>query len=1027
MNLLRLELELSMKRLLLSVVLVVFPLAGLVAGPNTVPLWENHGTVMYTNQPQIDAVAFANYGTFLVASPLPYDFMNTRYYTNRGSMIGYAGFRFDYTDDLGIRRPAANFVNENARLLGSDAYFINSGYSNLFSPSYLLINATNVVNRGYLGIVNAGTMRIQGQNVDLSRGGLEVLPLLSGMMANVYWDINGDGIIEQFSPDNAIWDYWWGAGIQDPPIRGPINTANILRFTGGGVYASSPPHQVWVDDNPNNWFYGRVQAFSSDLYPTTFANTGVVGVATVTLTNIDGSLTNYLIPTNIYRQAVIVGIDDTNLVVRTKFYPSFGFQPFAVVSVGIESLTTNIVSDTRETTGLYWVDYLGAETNLAIWNNHDVWYPAMKARPAAYEVWRTQPYSFMLGANGNSELFRTIVYGLSMSNVLATNYYAGYYCLTDYLESRPPVVPGATPTNLPGRIEIVGDTVDLSKTRLLGMGSIAVNAKHLKGSAGARVDVQYLAYDLASTNGLLTVQSLTKEQVVRVNGNLSAWSGLWTNQYAVVLTNWGYDANSNWVAVATNVGVDVGIHCLILNGHMLQRTQQVIVHSLNLRSTNLVQFNDPAVVGGYLVIDAPCFTLNGKLVLTNALMDWTYTNAPNLRYFTNNGILSVQHVAFYGSDYPGGRHWSNFVNRGTLQAVGHRITSDLYQNSGLIVTENDLLVVAEAVKLEDGRENALGDIRFYANDLKLRRHTTAANRTLFLSVTNSLTDGGSDAMNQITVNDGFRLLCKPRSGDLLGTRIETRAPQWASIAHTWAAADRGATAAGFQDNAAIGTLALRLYPGSELRFGPETGVNGLYVDYLDLDGPMRMELAAGNLESVLTIEPGLTVYFAYANVPVESLDGKCEGRLRWVREFAGPNSGVDVALRSGEVVRANIGLVDSITIDSDGDGLANGYDEYPFDGVTLTEVKVVGQSPFTALISWQAAPNGVYRIECATNLAAPSWQTVAVITNDSSLSRVLSFTNQVLATNVVNQTNVVVTDMVPPGGKERYYRVRYDL
>jgi hypothetical protein len=60
-------------------------------------------------------------------------------------------------------------------------------------------------------------------------------------------------------------------------------------------------------------------------------------------------------------------------------------------------------------------------------------------------------------------------------------------------------------------------------------------------------------------------------------------------------------------------------------------------------------------------------------------------------------------------------------------------------------------------------------------------------------------------------------------------------------------------------------------------------------------------------------------------------------------------------------------------------------------------------------------------------LAAPSWQTVAVITNDSSLSRVLSFTNQVLATNVVNQTNVVVTDMVPPGGKERYYRVRYDL
>ena len=41
-----------------------------------------------------------------------------------------------------------------------------------------------------------------------------------------------------------------------------------------------------------------------------------------------------------------------------------------------------------------------------------------------------------------------------------------------------------------------------------GMGAIKIQANHVLNSAGAAIDVENLAYDLGSTNGLLTMQNL---------------------------------------------------------------------------------------------------------------------------------------------------------------------------------------------------------------------------------------------------------------------------------------------------------------------------------------------------------------------------------------------------------------------------------------------------------------------------------------------------------------------------------------
>ena len=78
------------------------------------------------------------------------------------------------------------------------------------------------------------------------------------------------------------------------------------------------------------------------------------------------------------------------------------------------------------------------------------------------------------------------------------------------------------------------------------------------------------------------------------------------------------------------------------------------------------------------------------------------------------------------------------------------------------------------------------------------------------------------------------------------------------------------------------------------------GGNALYVDVLDLSNLL-------DYQNELQINPDLVIYFAAAKLAFtppftngvpqqteEYLDGQFEGRLRWVRDFAGPNSSIAV-------------------------------------------------------------------------------------------------------------------------------------
>jgi hypothetical protein len=184
----------------------------------------------------------------------------------------------------------------------------------------------------------------------------------------------------------------------------------------------------------------------------------------------------------------------------------------------------------------------------------------------------------------------------------------------------------------------------------------------------------------------------------------------------------------------------------------------------------------------------------------------------------------------------------------------------------------------------------------------------------------------------------------------------------------------------------------------------------LYVDYLDLS-------QLTDYANQIQIDPNLTVYFAAAKLSFtppggisaeEYLDHQFGDRLRWVSGYAGANSSVDVVINGNQTIKVNKALRYSTLIDSDTDGVPNAFDLAPFDGVTINSINRTTSPPGYAL-SWNAAPNTVYRVEYKTNVSGSNWTVLLTTNNTASTTVPLS----VLDTNVA------------PANVQRYYRVTY--
>lgn len=928
----------------------------------TQPVYVNQGVMNDYPPPQVDATVFINYGTFSVSSILPYDFQNTLHFTNNSLMSGNPGFLFQTASSTAAPRPATSFVN-------------NSG-AQVRTSSHLVVNAANIRNRGLLSVGASGLLELLGESVDVRHSRLEVRPTIVGGFGD------SDSVTEtNFTPATGIYDNYWG-GL----TNATLNLPNFVTVQNDpfSVSVITPAHRV---EDPFGWGMSRI------------------GFQTTTV----GAYTNAVTETNQIIQAAFVGYNTNMLASRIRFSSLGSETGLQIICAEFTMPMTNSIDGSVRTETLYISDALGAYTNLVLLTNLDT---MSTYRPNNYRVSRAPLQVFEDGDLGNASLTAELFSNPAYSNQTVDIFWSAYSPYVEGGALDAAGVEGASVIDLPGRIEISGRTVDLRDARLRGNSSIRIESTgDVSDTTGTYIDAPNLVFNLTSASGDLLIRDITPDVITRFDGYVFLWSATWTNQSGTTLTNVEEDpANPGTMItnVATNT-VDLQFHAFVVDGRQLGIIREVQTHGFSVHSTNVVVEDNVRAVGP-LLLDAESVTLKGDLTFSGGDGHFAVTNAPRLRSLTNEGNFYVANTATFGQDRP--KPYSTFVNRGLIDANSLRIRSDYFENSGRISADGAFALVGRLGKFQSGRLSAGGDVTVAVDDLKLNQFTNQVSGSLILSVTNSLADSGWAAGNLLVPANGLILQRKPKYGDLLGTAVQSTAPRFAWIEHYWAAEDRGAAVDGFTNNVALGSLLLSAGQGGFQQFhGLNTqGRYALYVDYLELQGYALEAYRNGNLESVIEVDPNVTIYFAYApaSTPVEELDGALGGRLRWVRDFAGPNSSVDVLLPSGRTVRVNRGLRESITIDSDGDGLANGYDPDP---LSEPEVQaIVGAAPASkTTIQWMAAPQTTYAVEMTTDLASGEWTVIATLANPEGVARVMQ-----------------AEDALPEGVSSRYYRVRYN-
>lgn len=948
--------------------------AGFVSLGGTADIYINDDNL--TVPPQIDARAVLNRGTMQFFDlTLPFDTQNTRFFTNVGTLIGsgtgQGGFRLDHTDGVTGARTPADVINnlQGALLLGAP---------------YLLLDATNIINRGTLQVTTDGLMRLSGQNVDVTSGKLDL-----GSIGDVLAGSDGSATRTNFTPSAGVTDLHWGTNFVN------INAANFYKFKTNGVDVATPPYRVRPDG------VITMQAVS----PLAFVHTNFLG---------DDSLT----ATNTIVEAVFVVNGNTNISVDVSFFPSDeDGNPFNTFITKFSGFETNIITRQKNLRTISLIDFLASETNLLVANDTNLFLLTNSTtlrtfRPANFDIIRQNVSGLPANATVSSNLFTSFgsaqfTNGVAFSNKVTAGFYSAYKANVNSELTFGGNLPDADFTNFAGRLEINAANLNLQNARIRGGGVALVKAENLVSSANAQIDVPFLFYDLGATNGNLTLSHLAGSSLTRfASGPIQAWSAIWTNGVDVLTTNMTVDPGTmttNTEVVSTNF--TTMFHVLVVSAGLQAEAGQTEVTGIKANATNTTVADDLLVRSGFQ-LQSDTLTVNSRFLIGTAGSGaWNKDNAPNLKALTNNGIFSVNGVANYGRDR-GNNLYSTVINRGTNTAVSISIGATNFVNSGTIASSGGPLdILAGSAQLEGSASKliAQGDLYLTAADLKLRGASVNAFRSVQLEIANSLTDGGADSPNRVVSRFGFSLASKPAIATLLGTTFEVDSPAGGSADILWPANDLGATVAGFANNAAIGKLVLNADDDGIITVAGSSGGKALYVDFLEFSSAVAADLA-----SHLMVADDVTIYFADSTLPAEQLDGALNGRLKWVREFAGPFSGVDVALTDGRTIRVNRNLFNSQQIDSDSDGIANAFDPTPFGGVPIT-TKVLDLPPLTVEIAWLGAPHTTYRVEATSSLTPAVWQSVTTVSNTSADSAPLT-----------------AQDALAPGQPARYYRVTYE-
>jgi hypothetical protein len=425
----------------------------------TMDLYLVEGTENVFPPNQVDARAYANFGTHAVnTGNYLYDFWNVENFTNHGNLFGNPGFRIETASDTQPSTQAKVFVNDVDSV-------VQVG-------NYLLINAEKVENRGLFQADAQSLVRIIGDSVDLSRGDVNI---------ETYAGFGGtDQITEtNFFPAPLILDGYWAGPTN---ITFDVGTGFYDLDTNLGPFVISPVHVV-----TNSFGVGTSRL--SLPYP----------LYDVRRVDID--------ETNVVVQAIFVGYN-TNLLNGQVRFSEFNTQnDFAVAGAMLTMEFTNSVTGRISSQEIYVTDDMAARTNaLAILPNART---TSTYRPSNYRVSRSELIDFAFGGPGNAPATTNLFFeeGVS-SNMTVEGIYTAY---SPYVASQgaltPPAIPGATDSNLLGRLEIEAETLNLSKVKARANTLMSIKANHVVSTGESELSAGSYRFDLASTNGTLRLDS----------------------------------------------------------------------------------------------------------------------------------------------------------------------------------------------------------------------------------------------------------------------------------------------------------------------------------------------------------------------------------------------------------------------------------------------------------------------------------------------------------------------------------------
>ena len=833
--------RLPAKALALLAGFVLFPLAVMAADSG----YTNTGTIFGT-PPQVDATNFYNYGTWNISTtPLPYTTSDTLNFTNEGSMTGTVGWEFDYGPlPLGGRGKAASFFNDTpGTITAGDGFIQNPAHAQYFSEvSYLLISATNILNKGALVGGISGEMVLTGTTVTLSRSTLQIGSIISNAVP-VQCSEN-DITLSNFTADAAIYDEYW--------------VTNNLNLTSTAFWNGSKVTTPFFVVDAYSAGCTLVSNIAAPLGPDPIS---FVPTLADSITN-NGPVGTNGLPAQIFNQAVFV-LYNTNFMNASDSFYNFNTNNGGNISNLFSIITVRL--GTTNTGPLYLSDLLGSSgSNLILFNNSAV--PGQNPenscsgptyRPANYILERADCQSyFMDGTNGNGPPGASFFYNSSLSNNIVPAVDAAYGAYVDDLVRNPS---GGAVTDLPGRIVIKAGNLDITRATITSAGGeIAIQASNLVGSAGAVVSCRNVSFNIGAASGIVnTTNFISSSMVPGLHGNLYAWSALWTNQMNVVVGS-GTNATTNTIAM--------NFHVLVVDASQLTNTEPVAIQDLVLHSTNMIVSGSFSDVANSILFDGRSLTLDGAMTLSSANFgNWNSSIAPSLLYFTNNSTLTINQDAHFGDDTPS--PYLAFVNNGSGKITvggGETIDSAYFQDEGSDIAYGGYSVTASNA-LIDGATILSGQyINLAGGTFQLENATLEAGTSLNFDVTNSVTDNG--VANILSCNNGFNLYIAPQSGNLSASAITDTASGNQFINHAWAGSDSGAGASGTANNVAIGTLALAAQHPSQLptfHFYGTTGTNAMYVKTLDLT---HLTDTPGNLNqtslSMIQIDSNMKIYFS---------------------------------------------------------------------------------------------------------------------------------------------------------------------